>query len=425
VANSKPKVLTATILDRQKITALTWVADATCKGLRARLSINKGGRQVGFYFRYRDRISKQRKILKVGDYPAMSIAQARTKIDEELRPIADESKDVRQVTKQQERAQSSDVGNTIAGLMPEYLAFCSDAGLAQGTINNYERDLWPLKFWWGERHPSELTRADAQAIFFKVQKRGGLNRDGESTGMGGDRAAGTVHSASRAYYTWLLDKEVTENNPWSKQKRMAVGQSKVSENTISNEAKLNKMIVKSMGMEGRDGLVFRLSIATGLRPTNICAGRWSEIKKGVWTIDAENMKWKPNKGAPGHVIYLSDYALGVLDEIRAGQKGRPRYLFTSEGASGHLNVDTLRWDDISPKVPRSAARTLLQVLGCPFEVRCRISHHSHQTKLGKSYDKHLYHEEAKHWWQTLGNKLAELDPDVDPVDNVVPIKRKA
>jgi len=252
VANSKPKVLTATILDRQKITGLTYVADSTCKGLRARLSINRGGRQVAFYFRYRDRVTKLRKILKVGDYPAMSIAQARSKIDSELRPIADEQKDVRTETKRQERAQSSDAGKTIAGLMPEYLAFCADAGLATGTINNYERDLWPLKFWWGDRHPSELTRADAQAIFFKVQKRGGVNRDGESTGRGGDRAAGSVHSASRAYYTWLIDKEVCENNPWSGQKRMKVGQSKVSGNTISDETKLNAMIVKAMGMTGRD-----------------------------------------------------------------------------------------------------------------------------------------------------------------------------
>ena len=42
MAISKPKVLTATILDRQKITGLTWVADATCKGLRARLLENSG-----------------------------------------------------------------------------------------------------------------------------------------------------------------------------------------------------------------------------------------------------------------------------------------------------------------------------------------------------------------------------------------------
>ena len=87
-------------------------------------------------------------------------------------------------------------------------------------------------------------------------------------------------------------------------------------------------------------------------------------------------------------------------------------------------MDTLRWDGISPKVPRAAARTLLQVLGCPFEVRCRISHHSHQTKLGKSYDKHLYHEEAKQWWQTLGNSLLELDPECEPPDNVVTIGKR-
>jgi integrase len=420
VANSKPKVLTATILDRQKITELTWVADATCKGLRARLSINKGSRQVAFYYRYRDRITGKRKTLKVGDYPAISIADARDKINTDLRPIADQELDVKVESKRQARSESDHAGNTIAGLMDEYLEFCELVGLAAGTIANYEQYLRPLRFWWGDRHPKDLTRADAMTIFFRVQKKGAVTKDGESTGRGGERAAGLVHSASRAYYTWLIDKEVVENNPWSRQKRMKVGESNVAD-TPTDE----KMITKAMGMTGRDGLVFRLAIATGLRPTNVCGARWSEIKNGVWTINAENMKWKANKGAPDHVIYLSDYALNVLEQIRSTQKGRPRFLFPAEGAAGHLNVDTLRWDGISPKVPRAAARTLLQVLGCPFEERCRISHHAHQTKLGRSYDKHLYREETKKWWQVLGNKLATLEPDYEPTGNVVRIRKKA
>jgi hypothetical protein len=55
--------------------------------------------------------------------------------------------------------------------MNEYLEFCTLAGISKGTIANYQRYLLPLKFWWGDRHPSELTRADAQTIFFKVQQK--------------------------------------------------------------------------------------------------------------------------------------------------------------------------------------------------------------------------------------------------------------
>jgi integrase len=326
--------LTSTILERKKIDGLTWVADDGCSGLRARLSINKGNRQVGFYYRYRDRITGKRKTLKVGDYPAISISDARNKINTELRPIADQQLDVKVEAKRMERSESQDAGNTIAGLMDEYLEFCTLAGISKGSIANYQRYLLPLKFWWGDRHPSELTRADAQTIFFKVQQKGALNQDGQSTGRGGDRAAGLVHSSSRAYYSWLLDKEIVDSNPWSNQKRMKAGESKVSPKVLSE-----KEITKALGMTGRDGAVVRLLLATGLRPTNVCGARWTEIKNGVWTIAAENMKWR--KG-PDHVIYLSDYAQGVLDEIRSTQKGRPRFLFPSDGATGHLNVDTLQ-----------------------------------------------------------------------------------
>ena len=279
--------LTSTILERKKITSLTWVADDGCAGLRARLSINRGNRQVAFYYRYRDRITGKRKILKLGDYPAMSIADARNKITIELRPIADQSLDVKTERKRQERAHHQVEGNTIAGLMGEYLEFCKLADISSGTIANYQRYLLPLKFWWGDRHPSELTRADAQSIFFKVQKSGGVTQDGESTGRGGDRAAGLVHSSSRAYYSWLLDKEVVESNPWMGQKRMKVGDSRVSESVLDE----NDISTALGSLVGRDRAVFRLLLATGLRPHNVCEARWTEIKHGLWTIPAVQMKW--------------------------------------------------------------------------------------------------------------------------------------
>ena len=116
-------------------------------------------------------------------------------------------------------------------------------------------------------------------------------------------------------------------------------------------------------------------------------------------------------------------AKAVLDELRQSQRGRPRYLFPSEGSTGHLNVDTLRWDGFSPKVCRATARTLLQSLGCPLEERSRITHHSHQTKLERAYDKHLYRDEVTHWWQALGEKLTMLEPGYRLTGNVIP-KRK-
>lgn len=338
----------------------------------------------------------------------------------ELRPIADKHKDVKAETKRQARAQSADDSNTIAGLIPEYLEYCELSDKAPRTIANYEQYLRPLKFLWGDRHPSDLTRADAQTIFHTVRKRGGMDIDGNHTGRGGDRAAGLVHSASRAFYSRLIDREIVDSDPWAGQKELQKkGAAKIAQKVLTN-----KQTTKAMkALKGRDGTVFRLLLATGLRPHNACEGRWSHInlKAGTWTIPASQMKWRDG---PDHVIYLSDYAKGLLKELQSRQKGRPRYLFPSEGKSGHLNVDTIRWGDISPKVCRATASTMLQELGCPSEVRSRIRHHSHQTRVEQSYEKHLYQEEAKDWWQRLGEKLASLEPDYTP-NNVVRMKRRA
>ncbi len=402
--------LTPTILDRKKITDLTWVADDGCSGLRARISVNRGNRKVAFYYRYRDRATGNRKIVKVGDYPSLSIADARRKVNDELRPIADEGIDVRTETRRLARSTAVD-NQTIAPLIDEYLEFCALAGVSKGSIANYQRYLLPLRFWWGDRHPADMTRADAQSIFFKVQTKGGLSQDGKSTGRGGDRAAGLVHSSARAFYSWLVDKELADLNPWKDQKRLKVGKSAISDKVLSE-----KQITEALKMQGRDGVVLRLLLATGLRPINVVGARWSEIKGHTWTIPAERMKWKDG---PDHVIYLSDFAQVVLRDWASTQRGRPRYVFPAGDAEKHLRVDTLRWEGFSAKVCRATARTLLQRLGCPLEVRSRISHHSGQSQIEKSYDKHTYDIEAREWWQTLGNHLTTLEPDYEPSGNVV------
>ncbi|MDG2271664.1 MAG: integrase arm-type DNA-binding domain-containing protein [Halioglobus sp.] len=396
--------LTSTILERKTISGLTWVADDGCSGLRARISSSRGRRKIAFYYRYRDRASHKQRIVKVGDYPAISIGEARMKVDNELRPIADDGIDVRRESKRRARKSSQETTETIGQLIQEYIEFCELAGISRGSIANYQRYLLPLKFWWGDRHPSELTRADAQAIFYKVQNKGAVTKDGESTGRGGDRAAGLVHSSSRAFYTWLVDKELVDANPWKGQKRMRVGKSGISDKVLSE-----KDITSAFTLDGRNGTVLRLLLSTGLRPSNVCGGRWSDIKKNKWTIPADRMKWKDG---PDHVIFLSDYTQSVLRSWRLTQRGRPRYIFPTEGVvQEHLRVDMLRWDGFSSKACRATVRTLLQSLGCPVEVRSRISHHSSQTQIEKVYDKHNYDAEAQQWWQALGEHLTQLEPD--------------
>ena len=411
-----PKNLTSTILDRQTIKGVTWVADAGCSGLRARLSLNRGNRQVAFYYRYRDRTTGDRKIMKVGDYPAISIADARSKVNTELRPMADEQMDVKAEIRRKTLSEAAGAAQTIDKLIDPYLEYCALDGRSEGTVTSYKRYLRPLRFWWAGRLPSEMTRGDCQDIFLKVQKVGVPDADGnpsKDSRKGGHRAAGLTHAASRAFFTYLLDRELVQANPWAGQKKLALkGRSGISKRALTDDE-----IREGMAMGGVDGLLFRVLLATGVRPMELCGARWSEIDlaTGEWVIPAERMKYKGS----AHTVYLSSYALALLKAWGRGQKGRPRYVFPTGGRLGHLHSDQMRWAGMSPKHCRATCRTNLQKLGCPEEVRSRISHHQRQDRVQKAYDKHGFDAEAKLWWQTWGDALAKLEPDHEPTDNVV------
>ena len=76
---------------------------------------------------------------------------------------------------------------------------------------------------------------------------------------------------------------------------------------------------------------------------------------------------------------------------------------------------------ISPKVFRATVRTHLQAMGCPAEVRSRISHHQRQSRVEQSYDKHTYDDEAREWWEKWGTYLQQVEKGGS---NVVPLRRK-
>ena len=58
------------------------------------------------------------------------------------------------------------------------------------------------------------------------------------------------------------------------------------------------------------------------------------------------------------------------------------------------DIDGLK-GGLTPKVFRATVRTQLQALGCPDEVRSRMSHHQRQTRVEQSYDHHRFDAEAK------------------------------
>jgi len=57
---------------------------------------------------------------------------------------------------------------------------------------------------------------------------------------------------------------------------------------------------------------------------------------------------------------------------------------------------------------RHFGQTILAKLGCPVEVRDRISNHALPTTMNALYNHHQFDEEIRHWTNKLSNYIGAL-----------------
>ncbi|MDZ7695313.1 MAG: tyrosine-type recombinase/integrase [Balneolaceae bacterium] len=68
--------------------------------------------------------------------------------------------------------------------------------------------------------------------------------------------------------------------------------------------------------------VFKMLLITGQRKTETMSMKWDDIRGDIWTIPAELAKNKEE-----HLVPLSDMALDIIEEMRAGNNSD--YVFAS------------------------------------------------------------------------------------------------
>jgi integrase len=374
----------------------------------------KGVRRAAFTYRYRDRNSGKLRQQSLGNYGEdFGLTDARQAV-ERLRLVADSGQSVRQHVRERQQAAATSEERTIAALVERFLEYMARRGRAESTIKQYRRYLGAVTHRWGDLSPADIRRGDAVDLIDRVIESGIPG----GRGRGGHRAGGLLLAAASAFWSWCVEREYAEINPFSNLKKIREETaSGINRRTLDTDEIKAVLRGASKHMAAREATVTLMLLATGLRPIEVCGAQWREIdlRAKTWTIPAERMK---HKRSGDHVVYLSDFAADLLTAWRKTQRGRPRYVFPGEGrVNGHIVPDALRdaFDDIpglegdvTPKVFRATVRTQLQALGCPEEVRSRISHHQRQSRVEQSYDHHRFDAEAKRWWQTWGETLTRL-----------------
>jgi integrase len=158
-----------------------------------------------------------------------------------------------------------------------------------------------------------------------------------------------------------------------------------------------------------------LQLLTNTRVSEVCDAPWAEfdLDAGEWAIPAERVK-----NGSAHTVMLSRQVIELLTR-QADKHGTDGMVFKST-SGGILRSDTVSHAISNNRdalgVPggfvshslRHYGQTWLASSKCPTEVRDRASNHKPPGTMSSHYNAHQYDQEAREWLQNLGDHVQSL-----------------
>ena len=263
--------------------------DTVTPGLVLRVSGGSGAKT----WNVRYRMNGIRRRQKLGNYPNLSLAEARAAARKVQRQ-ADAGEDPAR-----ERADRKVGRYTFAELAEEVLearAMRTRAATQRERARILGKELMPL---WAHRRVADVTRREVVQLVEAIAKRGApivANRTLSLVRLifnDGLRRGFPTLEANPAHLVEPPAVEVGRDRYLNREEIKVVWEATEHENLVTRS-------------------VFRLALLTGQRIGSVCALRWDGIRGDLWTIPPEHFKGKRT-----HVVPLSNGVLEVINEMRA------------------------------------------------------------------------------------------------------------
>ncbi len=294
------------------------------------------GRKV-FYYRYR--VGKALKPVRIGDYPAMSLKEAR-KRHQEMMEMRERGLDPSIEVK-------AEIKGTFGELAKEYLkrhATKNKESYRKGNEQILEKDVLP---YWKDRPANRIRRADVIILLNRV-----LDRNA-------DRQANKTLACIRKIFNFGLNAAWPglEYNPCA---RMEPPGNERRKDRVLTEDEIRTFWTHwdKTGVRKETVNCLKFILATGLRPGEALFIEHSEIKECWAQIRAERMK---NNRI--HRLYLNDIAKSLIDNSLPSPFPFPKDV---SGLSQTLkrqinsNIHPLK---VEPFTPHDLRRTMATYLG--------------------------------------------------------------
>jgi integrase len=269
--------------------------------------------QGGKYFRFKYRFDGKEKLLALGTYPEISLADARQRRDDARRQVA-HGIDPGAVKKAQKQAVTSET-ETFEVIAREWHTKFSHTwapGHADKLLSAMTRDLFP---WLGARPIKALKAPELLAVLRRIESRGALETAHRMRGLLGQIFRYAV-STGRAERDPAADLRGALPQPNERHLAAITAPKEVTSLLRAIDGYQGSFVVKC---------AMRLAPMLFVRPGELRHAEWAELdlEESVWNIPAHKMKMKQ-----AHIVPLCRQAVEILTELKE-LTGASRYVFPS------------------------------------------------------------------------------------------------
>ena len=353
------------------------------------------------YWRLKYRHVGKEKVLALGVYPQVTLAEAREGRDEAKR-LLKKGQDPVKARRRHRRAAESAAANTFEAVTREWVEQQRDRWTPDHThrvVTSLEKDVFPEL---GLEPVSEVSAEDLLGTLRKVEKRGVT----ETTQRLLQRCS--------AVFRYGISTGRCASNPAADLKG-ALKSHKATNRAALGAADLPIFLKKLAGYNGRPEtrIGLRLLALTFVRPGELRSAEWTEfaVDKAEWRIPAERMKMGLE-----HIVPLSNQALDLLKELQP-LTGRYQHLFPNQSNPNKpMSENTLLYamyrmgyhSRATAHGFRATASTILNEQGWPPDVIERQLAHVERNRVRAAYNRASYLPDRRKMMQAWADYLDGL-----------------
>jgi integrase len=389
------------------------VRDALVSGLELR--INPDGSKT-WSLRYR--IHGQQRRLKLGAYPRMGLASARTAANRELRKVdggvdpQSEREAAARAVEAAMQAEERAKRDSIEALAYDYIEHYAKPHKKswrddQSMLRN---EVLPV---WKGRPASSITRRDCRELVRAIANRPA------------PIYANRIISLLSKMFRWAVKEEVIDTSPaMDLEKPGAEASDRTDrESSAYSDDEVRTIWKATEELPAPLRAIYRLGLVTGQRPGEISDMEWEELDGSWWSIPGRRMK-----AGRDHRVFLTQMALDEL--ARVTRVVDERHVFVGcrgERQQSEWNAKVFAGIRKREK-PRHALRhtviTGLSAAGVDAEDVARVASHAFGSRITASYNAYRYDREKRLALQKWERRLRAI-LDGKTADKVVSIGKRA